>query len=171
MSDESHSQTPAYRAPRVSLVGVTLGALVASTMTFLSGVGGYLTAVGGLVLVGSVVVGRRRGVFLGSGGVFTGVVYAGATGSGVSTVVVATVAAIVAYDAGHLAVDLGETIGSAGTTAQAELTHLGGTTVVAGSAAAVGVTGYELAAGGQPTTALVALLLAGVLLLWALRSR
>ena len=171
MSGDETFTEPAYRAPRVSLAGVTVGVLVASVMTLPSGAGGYLTTAGGLLLVGSVVTGRKRGVLLGSGVVFAGIVAAGATGGGVGEIVIAAVATIVAYDAAHLAVDLGGTMRSVGATAQAELTHLGGTTIVAAGAAAVGVTGYELAAGEQPTTTLVALLLAGVVLLWALRVR
>lgn len=171
MSGEELPSEPRYRAPRVSLAAATVAVLIASAVTLPAGVGGYLATIGGVVTVGSVVAGVKRGVFLGIGGVFAGVVYAGATGSGVGTVVIAAVATIVAYDAGHLAVDLGGTMRATGITTRAELTHLGGTTIVAAGAAAVGVTGYELAAGEQPVTALVALLLAGVILLWALRSR
>lgn len=161
---------PSYRPPRVSLGGVTVGVLIVSLLTLPTGAGGYLTALGGVVLVVGVLVGSRRGFLIGVAGVYGGVIVAGATGSAVGTVAIASVATILAYDAGHLAIDLGEQMRSSGTTGQAELTHLGGTMIVAAGAAGVGYLGYELAGGGQPTTALVALLLAGILLLWALRS-
>lgn len=170
MSDEETVSEPGYQPPRASLVGMAGAVFLVVVLTLPAGVGGLLAAAGGTLLVGSVLTGLRRSMLVGIGGVFAGVLVAGVTGTGVGAVAIASAATVVAYDAGHLAIDLGTTMRERGTTTRAELTHIGGTTVVAAGAAAIGYTGYEVAAGGQPATTLVALLFAGLVLLWALRS-
>lgn len=161
---------PAYRPPTVAAGAALVGAVVATA----AAAGGSLVgaAVGslGLVLVAvGLVRGWRRTTTLGAGLGFAGVLLAGLGRAGILPVLLGAVGAAVAYDAGRYAVALGEQMRADAPTRRAELLHVGATLAVAAGAAAVGFLGYVAGAGGRPATALVALLLAALFLVWALR--
>ena len=83
---------------------------------------------------------------------------------------VGLVMAVVAWDVGQHAVGLGEQVGRAGPTVRAELVHAGTSLGIAGGTAGIAYLLFVAGAGNQPTTALVALLLAAVLIVLALRN-
>lgn len=127
-------------------------------------------AVGGLALVAAgIAVGSVGGVVAGSFGLFGGVVLAGLTDVGPLALLLATLGAILAWDLGEQAVTLGRQVGREGKTARGELVHAGASVLV--GVASVGIIGGVSAtvAGGLHVGALVVLLVAGIVLVSALR--
>lgn len=131
---------------------------------------GAAVAVGGLALVAAGIGIRSvRAVVVGSFGLFGGVVLAGLTDAGPVPLLFATLGAILAWDLGEQAVTLGRQVGRGGKTARGELVHAGTSLLV--GVASVGLVGGVAAAvgGGLHLGALVVLLVAGIVLVSALR--
>jgi len=160
---------PAYEPPRTAADAAAVGALFATVV--LAGTALLALAPAGLgafVLVIGVARGRPRAVTLGVATLFAGLLLAGATGARPPALLLGAVGAAVAYDAGQYAIRLGEQLRAGAPTARAELVHVGATATVATATAGVGALVFRVGTGGQPSTALVALLLATVLFVWAL---
>lgn len=122
------------------------------------------------VLVG-VGHGSRRAVGGGAAGLFAAAVVAGAHGAGAGTVLAGSLGAVLAWDAGGTAIDLGEQLGRAASTVRVEALHLAASAAVGGLTAGVAVAVYEVAAGGYTVTTLLLLVVATVLLLAAIDRR
>ncbi|WP_226012840.1 DUF7519 family protein [Halomicrobium salinisoli] len=168
-----------------------LGALVALAGAALLAVGFFLAATGpettthrlellpgllGLAVLAAgllpVRAGRERTlVTVGTALLFVGVVASGVfRGSPLLALLAATVATVVAWDAGEQAVSLGRQVGRQAATARAVLMHSGGT-ILAGAVVALAALGvYRLNVTGLSLTALVALLAAGFVLILSLRN-
>lgn len=160
---------PTYEAPRIAAAAATVSALFATVV--LAGTALLALAPAGLgafVLVIGVARGRSRAVTLGVTMLFVGLLLAGAEGARPPALLLGAVGTGVAYDAGQYAIRLGEQLRAGAPTARAELVHVGATATVATATAGVGAVVFRVGAGGQPSTALVALLLATVLFVWAL---
>lgn len=159
----AETETVFDRAPSLSVWITAVAALVA---VLVSGVTTEAAALGLLGLV-AMPVGVSRGSrtvhTLGAVALFAGVLLAGSSGAGPAVVLVATAATVVAWDAGENAIGLGRQLGSAAETRRAELTHVGATTAVAAAVGALAYGTYRLARSGQPTMAVVLLLLAALL--------
>lgn len=116
-------------------------------------------------------VGSRRSVTLGCATLLVGVLAAGVEGLPALPTLASVTATVVAWDAGHQAVGVGEQLGREPRTLRAELPHVGATAAV-GAAIALGSYAAFLAApGGLPVSAVVLALLGAVSLLAALRVR
>jgi hypothetical protein len=160
---------PAYEAPRIATGAAAVSALFATVV--LSGAVLPVLApagFGAFVTVLGTVSGRRRAVTLGVAMLFVGLLLAGAEGARPPVLLLGAVGTAVAYDAGRYAIRLGDQLRGGAPTARAELVHVGATATVATATAGVGAVVFRVATGGQPSTALVALLLATVLFVWAL---
>ena len=145
-------------AAGVSVVGTAFGAPT-----------GALGGAAGLVVLGlGLLVASRRAVTVGGGLLFAGVLFAGASGASAEPLLLGTVGAVVAWDVGDNAISVGQQLGRAARTRNAELVHAAASLAVGGVTAAVGYAVYLAAAAGQPLTALVFLLLGAVVLVSAL---
>jgi dipeptide/tripeptide permease len=133
-------------------------------------IGGAIGVIGlGFLAVGAL-RGTRRAVTLGALIAFGGVVAAGAMGAGPVPMVIGTAAAVLAWDLGEQAINLGEQLGRAARTRNAELVHAANSTLIGVIGIAVGYGLFLVAAGGQPVTALVVLLAGALLIATALRG-
>lgn len=106
----------------------------------------------------------RAWVRLGGVLLFVAVLIAGVRRSPDALVLLATVAAVVAWDATDTAVALRRQLGRGVTTSRAELVHLGATVVAGGSVAAVAMLAASLARGRLPALAGVVLVGGAILL-------
>lgn len=112
---------------------------------------------------------ERRFVTAGVAFVFAGILITGVfRGTGMSGMLAATVACVVAWDAGEQSISLGEHVGTKSEAWSAGLTHVGATAMV-GIAAVVVTVGIDtISVSGLPLSALLTLLLAALLSLAAL---
>lgn len=128
-------------------------------------------AVAGVLLVGlGVLWGRRAGVTLGALLAFGGVVVAGVGGAPPEALLVGTAGAVLAWDLGEHAVNVGEQLGRGASTRTGELVHAANSTIVAVGGVAAGYGLFLVGAGGQPVSALVVLLAAALAIAAALRD-
>lgn len=120
------------------------------------------------LLVAGLVRGSHRPVTLGAVGLAVGALVAGIGGAPVPAVLVSVTAAILAWDAGASAIDIGRQLGREAGTTRLEATHVAASTGVGLATAGVGYGLYRAGTGERPVVALVLLLVAAVLLLEAL---
>ncbi len=167
MSEIDH---PDYHPRPISAGIAIVAAIVVSGLAALSsGIGGAIGLLGTLLVGVGLVRGQQRLGTIGASMVFIAILVGGATGGAPILTILGTVFAVLVYDGGRTAIEVGTQIRAPGQTARVELVHLGATTAVSAGVGTLGYLSYTLGAGGQPATALVALLLAGVFLVWALR--
>lgn len=163
---------PSYRPTSVAGGVALVSALTVALLALGASLGAFaLAGLGAWFLLVALVRGHGTLVSGGSTLLFAGVLLSGIAGAPELTLLVAAVATVLAYDGGHYAVRLGRQFGRHPATARPELVHLGTTLAGAGGAGLVGYVVFELGAGGQPTSALVALLVAAALLVSALYLR
>ncbi|MFD1515756.1 DUF7519 family protein [Halomarina rubra] len=113
----------------------------------------------------------RRLVSLGFAFLVLGVVFTGAvngTGPDPIPLLLGIVAAIVAWDAGEQAINLGDQLGSDARTWPAELSHSGGTAVFGGLSVGTGLVMFNADITGLPLESLLLLLGAALVLMVAL---
>jgi hypothetical protein len=149
-----------------SLVG--LGVAVAATLAAVA-----LTAVSplalladgaGVVLIGvGLVLQARPAITLAAVALFAGVVTAALAGAPTTTLLAATVAVALAYDASENALSVARDARRAGS-ARVELVHAASVMVLAGVAGLAGLVAYRLSGGGS-ALGVVALLAGGVLVI------
>lgn len=157
-------------APLSSVLAVGLALLGAVTAATASALGFAAGVLGVAVLAGGVVGGRQGTVSTGALVVLTGVVYAGVLGAPAAAVLLGVVAAAVAWDVGGYAIGVGAQLGRAANTRRLEVVHAAASLGVGLAAAGVGYGVFLLGGGGQPLAALLALLVAVVLVAWALST-
>jgi hypothetical protein len=164
-SGVDHTPARVSSAFAIGAAVLALGALVVST----AGV----AVISGMIGVALILLGLYRGsrsvLTIGGGGLFFGVLVAGAFGARPRAVLIATVAVVLAWDAGTDAIIVGERLGRTARTRRIEIVHTAATTVVIGLAAGGGYLVYQLSAGGTSPVALIVLLVAAVLLTVAIR--
>jgi hypothetical protein len=162
---------PTDTPPRLSTgLAVGLGTVAAAFLAAGSPLSGAVALLGVAALLASLARASTRLCGL-AGGCFTlALVAGGATGAPVAPLVGGAVLTTSAWDVADHGIGLGRHVGREARTSRNELVHAAGSLAVTGSAGAIAFGGYLVAAGGQPTTALVFLLLGGVLLLTALRG-
>ncbi len=138
-------------------------ALVAVAASAVTATATVLGAVGLIAMPVGVARGADRLHRVGALALFGGVLLAGSAGASPATMLVATGATVVAWDAGENALELGRQVGSRAGTRRAVLVHTGATAGVAALVGAVGLGVYRFAGAGQPTVAVVLLLAAALL--------
>lgn len=161
--------TPEYSPPRIAAGAAVLGGLFAMVLV---GSGSPLAFVPAGLSVAVLVVGlsngRRRVVTIGTGLLFGALILAAVDRVQPPLLLLAAIGVVVAHDGGQYAITLGEQLGGDADTTRAELVHVGATATVASASAGMGAFAFRIGTGGQPSTALVTLLFAIVLLVWAL---
>jgi len=160
-----HAPARASSAFAVSAAVLALGtiAVSAAVVAVIPGVIGVALILFGLYR-------RSRSLLtIGGGGLFSGVLVAGVFGTRPRAILIATVAVVLAWDAGTNAIAVGERLSRAARTRRIEIVHVAATTVVIGLAAGGGYLIYQLSAGGTSPVALIILLVASVLLTVAIR--
>lgn len=111
-----------------------------------------------LSIVIAVFSGWRLATTLGLAGIGGGAILAGAFGVPVEIVVLSVALAVLAWDAARTAIDLGSQVGRDGTTRRVELIHILASIGVATIASGGGLLVYGVGRGGQPISALLALI-------------
>jgi len=157
------------RPPRVGVAIATAAALVSALA--LAAVPAALPAglVGVLAIGAGTARSSGRAVTIGLTALVVGVGIAGLLGAGPEPLLVAGAGALVAWDAGVQAVDLGETLMGA-EASRPLVVHVAVSTGVASGAAGAGYAVFRLAAGQRPFASLVLMLVGALVILAALRS-
>jgi hypothetical protein len=162
---------PTEAPPRLSTaLSLALGTVAAAFLAAGSPLSGGVALVAVAVLLASLLTASVRLCGLAGGGFALALVAGGATGAPAAPLVGGAVLGTAAWDVADHGIGLGHHVGREARTARNELVHAAGSLAVVGAAGALAFGGYRVAAGGQPTTALVFLLVGGVFLLSALRG-
>lgn len=168
--DTLRARAPRFGATRVggglAVLAAALAALVAATTphSVASGVVGLALVAGGLWWP------ARGAVLAGVLSLLAGAGWAAIAGAPPGATVVATAGALLAWDLGEHAVDLGLAVGPEGRTRSAEVVHAAAGLAVATLGAAGGVLVFRLAPGGRPPLVLMLLLVGAVLVVAGLRA-
>lgn len=123
-----------------------------------------------LVGYGLYVKEERKWVSFGAASLVLAIIISGTLGAPLEFLLVSMIGTILAWDFGQNAIGLGQQIGRESETRRNELIHMSASLIVAGAAAALGYGVYALSAGGQPVSGLSMLVLALLLMLWAIRT-
>ncbi|AGB37614.1 DUF7519 family protein [Natronococcus occultus] len=121
-------------------------------------------AVGGLVFVVGLALGRHRAVDVGALVVLFGVVAGGLEATAVEPTIVAAVATVVAWDLAHGAIALGDQLGRGAETRRLEAVRVSSSLLVGLASGTVGYAVYVFGGSGQPVAAVTLLLVAAVLI-------
>lgn len=156
-------------APLSAVFAIAASAIAAIAASVGSPAGAAIAGLGVVLAAAGALVGSRRAVDAAGLALLGGIVVAGVGSIPELWALVATVAAVLAWDLGHNAISLGEQLGRDADTAPAEIAHMAATLAVGASTAAVAYVLYLLAGGDQPISAVVFLLVAVALLVGALR--
>ena len=160
------------RPTRLSSFAAVLASVAAVVAGSLGGPAGTSIGFVGLLVLG---LGLHRGISgavdIGAGLVFLGVLFGGLQGAPVEATVLGAVAAVVGWDLGTSAVELGSQLGREADTRRLEGVHLLSTLSVGLLTATVGYGAYVFGAGGQPAGAVVLLLLSVLFVVVGLKGR
>jgi hypothetical protein len=162
---------PEYAPPRAMAAVSAFAALaVAAALVPLLSVGLVTVLVGALSVGLGLIRGSQRSITVGAGLQFAGVGLAGVVGLAPIQVVIATGAALVAWDIGTHTVVLGQQLGATNATTRAQLVRGGGSLGAIGTISIAVVVVFVAARGEYPVSALGALMAAAVVLLIVLRA-
>ncbi|AFZ73704.1 DUF7519 family protein [Natronobacterium gregoryi] len=155
-----------------SAAAVGTGAVAALVAGFVSTMALAIGATGIVVLAVALAIGNRDAVDAGAFVVFAGVLIAGVQGgvAAVEPTLVGTIAAVLAWDRAHAAVDLGEQLGRETPTLRLEAVGFASSLLVGLLSGTVGYAVYVFGTGSQPVPALVLLLLAALFITIGLGS-
>lgn len=161
-----------YAPARTSAVVAVAAGLVAVVLGGLTTLLAVLLGVLGLGLLGASVfsLDSRRGVSLGTFGIFTGVVLGGVYGAAPELLLPAMVATMVAWDAGQTSIVVGRQLGRGDFTRRLELVHVGTTVLVGSLVAGAAYAIFAFSVEGVPVAGVILLLLAAIFLAWSIRT-
>lgn len=149
-------------AVAAGVIGLLLSGLYSSLALF--------AATGGVIFLGlAAVTGVRPLVTVGGLGIFAAAVAAGVRGAPPLILLGSVLVAILAYDFGGTAVDLGEELGREADTQRLEILRVATSSLAGFAAATASYLVYLVGASGQPLSAVVLLLIAVFVLFIALR--
>lgn len=150
--------------------GVAIGAalLALATVGTASLVAFSLGAIGTVAVVGGIATGHRGVVTAGAVVLFVGTLAAGVAGVSAPRQLLATGAVLFAWDVGRSGIDVGAQLGATADTTAIELRHASAIALVIALTGGIGYAVFRLAAGTYPVSAVVALLVAGALLILTL---
>ena len=156
--------TPSRTGVLLALVPATLAVAASATVPSSA----VATALGALVLLGGIRLGSRKLVTVGTIALFGGVLLAGALGGSVLLVSVGACATLIAWDAGTNAIGVANQLGTEAATGRLLLAHTLATTLVGAVVTVAAVAVYWSTRGGEPTAAVVLLLVAALAFVWLL---
>jgi hypothetical protein len=162
------TRRPTRLSSVAALVAGVLGVVTAGPY---SGLALGLAGLGFVGLAAGLAVNSRSLATVGPIGLFAGAVAAGAETAPVTVTLFSILAAVLAYDFGATAIDIGAQLGREADTRRLELIHVGASSFVGVAIGVVSYLVYALGTGGQPISAVVGLLLAVVVLFAALRRQ
>jgi len=113
--------------------------------------------------------GSRTAVGYGAVALLSGVLIGGFQGAPPEPLILSTLFAVLAWDAGRYGITIGEQLGREAETVRVEVAHVGLNTLVGTAEAGLGYAAYRVTAGGQPVAALFLLLVGAVVLVVTLR--
>lgn len=145
-----------------------LAVLVSAPATILAVLIGVFGLAG--LAVGQFVIESRRTAGIGTALLFLAVIVGGLFGNGEMLTTVGALATVLAFDLSQNAFSVGNQLSTATDTSRGETIHAAASLFVGAIAIVVAFGIYLLAGGGQPVAALAFVLLAAVLLVWAVRS-
>lgn len=152
-----------------SVLAIAASAIAAVAASEGNTAGGALAGLGVVLIALGVLRGSRGAVHAAGLALLGGIVLGGSGDASELWILVATVAAVLAWDVGQNAIGLGEQLGRNADTARAELAHAAGTVTVGASTAGLAYVLYLFAGTNQPLSAIVVLLVAVAFLLGVLR--
>ena len=120
-------------------------------------------------MIGGLVAGEQRSVTDGSGILVVAALISGAAGAPVVATLTGVTGALLALNLGSTALSLGDQLGRQAPTLRLELVHAAASTLVGLGVVTAGTAVHSAAGDGQPTTAVLGLVVAVVVLLLALR--
>lgn len=165
-TDKEITRRPTKTGTTITLIAGAIAAVFA----MFGGPSGFGVAIIGLAILGFGLLGiRQMLVDLGALGLFAGVALGGLQGAPVLSVLLGTVAAVVAWDAAGTSMSMGRQMGREAATKRAEVVHALVGTVVGIVAVGGGYVIYRVAGGGKPTAALLLMIIAVGLLVSGLR--
>lgn len=161
-----------HSSSRISGILAVMAGVIAVVSVAFTSVLALLFGVLGLVGIaaGIFALDSRRGVMVGSGVLFVAVLLSGMYGNITTLLIAGTLGTIVAMDLGQNAVSVGRQLTTDAYTRRGEFVHAFGTVAVGVIVGALAYTVYLVSPSGQPLSALVLLLLAGVLFVWSFRT-
>ena len=161
------------RSPPETSRRIAVGAGVVAALSVAPWTPGSLvvSAPGVLALAVGLRRGRRDAVSGGAAVLLLGILLGGAAGAPAWGTLLGAGLALLAWDVGTNAIELGRQIGRDAPTREAEIAHASGTAAVGLCAGAAGYALFTVAGGGRPMMAVVLLSFAAVLLATALRLR
>jgi len=160
-------RSPTRLGSRIAVVAAVVAVLVGGPYSWLA----LATGTTGLVLVlFGVGAGSHAAVTTGTASLFVGVIAAGVAGAPVPWILGGGVAAVVAWDSGGTAIDLGHQLGRGAETTRLELVHAGATGAVGSLTAATAWSVYRLLTGTYSLTVPALLIVAAVCIAVALAS-
>jgi len=169
-ADETGVEARIDRSPPYLGSGLALAAGVVAVVASVDSNLGVVLASGGLVGLAAGLAAARQGLVTAGGGLLIlGPLVAGTGTAPVLATLVGVTAGLLAFDFASTAVALGRQLGRDAPTAQVELVHAAASTAVGLGFVAAGFAVYETATAGQPVSAVVALVVAVLVLLVALR--
>lgn len=158
---------PVDRSPGRTSVAFAVASAAAVPLLLPTAVGTVVGAVGALFVAAGAMRGSRRTVGYGTITGLAAVAGAGYLGGSAVSLVAATLAAMVAWDAARYGIAIGEQLGRGAATAGIETAHTTLTATVGVLGAGIGYLSYLLVDGGEAPVALLVLLVGLVLLLSA----
>ncbi|WP_135364264.1 DUF7519 family protein [Halosimplex halophilum] len=145
-------------------------AMTALSVAVVPGTVGTVVGVPGAVLVaGGAIRGSRQAVDYGAVAVISGAVLAGLGGTAPLPVALGALLAVLAWDAGRYGIALGEQLGREAATTRVAVTHSALTAAIGVGGVGLGYGAYLVAAPGDSTVALLALLVGVAAVVPALR--
>jgi hypothetical protein len=153
-----------------SALGLVFGAVAVVAIIVSGTTLALFPSVFGGVAVGSGLRWRSRiTLTIGAVGLLAGMVIAGLLGAQPVVLLVVTIATVLTWDSSENAITVGERLGQAAQTQRSEVVHIAATLLVTTLTTGIGYLVYLVSSASASSTALVALLLAGVLLIVGLR--
>lgn len=164
VGDETLDRSPARISAGIAIGFALLGALTLPS-TVLVGIG----LLGALLVGAGAVRGTRRTVGHGTLLLLGGVLIGGSQGAPPEPLVLCTLLALLAWDAGRYGITIGEQLGREAETAHIELAHSALNTGIGAAGGGLGYAMYRVITGEQPVAALLLLLFGAVILAVTLR--
>jgi len=164
IADETLDRSPARVSAGIAIGFALLGAFTLPS-TVLVGIG----LLGALLIGTGAVQGTRRMVGYGTLLLLGGVLIGGSQGAPPEPLVLCTLLALLAWDAGRYGITIGEQLGREADTTHIELAHSALNTGLGAASAGLGYAMYRVVTGGQPAVALLLLLFGAVILTVTLR--
>lgn len=157
--------TELTRKPTTLSSAITVcGALLATVVAGAGSTNGLFLGLAGVVFVAvGLYAQNHSAIDIGGGVLFVAVILGATQGGSVESTLLGAVAAVVAWDIGQSAIDLGEQLGREADTTRLEAVHAGTSTLVGLVTVTFAYALYVFAAGGQPVAAVVLLLAAAAL--------